>query len=540
MNGEKKYQELWSALPNTDHLCSKTSPPFCQNSFIQHNTTHKDVSSSTKIMSCLHEESSDESNLCPICRDSLAGELDIGVCLPCGHVLHTECFDGWKTHSTRGGSNSPKCPMCNVVGTNFCKIYFNLAADDSGAGDDDGIDELSYNDDNGSDEEDGIDGAETVNGRDVIVIDVEDDAEDGKPTDPVLKKLRLYKRATLRHQKDVEKAQSRVNEQTIQLLKLSKDKRTLETQNAEKSAKRQKLQIQVDKEQENFDTLETEVKRLKSRSRDMDQQLHAISVKHKDKMKYLGRQLAQAEERTKHAYDQSAPEIRDLKDYKIPKLIKENAELRNLMTKREHRSQSTPSTAVARDNPPRPAPAFARGSSKRSKREMIQSLGAIANSKPVMTVPFIGTNSATSEMGKVSHQSSSFVPPRAPKKARVVPIMEQSSSFVPPGAPQKAQTMKQPSSFVPPQPRAPKKARVVPIMNPYVTPKPQAAPLPTSHMQSTERGIDNILDVSERAATRGPGTQNSLPINRSAFRNSFSAKPQLFIGRGRSGRNLRK
>ena len=100
--------------------------------------------------------------------------------------------------------------------------------------------------------------------------------------------------------------------------------------------------------------------------------------------------------------------------------------------------------------------------------------------------------------------------------------------------------MKQPSYFVPPQPRAPKKARVVPIMNPYVTPKPQAAPLPTSHMQSTERGIDNVLDVSERAATRGPGTQNSLPINRSAFRNSFSAKPQLFIGRGRSGRNLRK
>ena len=62
-------------------------------------------------------------NACPICQDSLHGELSVGCTVPCGHLFHRHCFETWQIHSRSGR----KCPCCNIKMTGFIdKIHISL------------------------------------------------------------------------------------------------------------------------------------------------------------------------------------------------------------------------------------------------------------------------------------------------------------------------------------------------------------------------------------------------------------------------------
>ena len=64
-------------------------------------------------------------NDCPICQESLHGNLDVGCTVPCGHVFHQACYETWQTHTKH--KKQQKCPCCNVTLTTFIeKIHITL------------------------------------------------------------------------------------------------------------------------------------------------------------------------------------------------------------------------------------------------------------------------------------------------------------------------------------------------------------------------------------------------------------------------------
>lgn len=70
-----------------------------------------------------------EASTCVICLEALVSEKPIGVTAPCGHCLHTECWDGWV--ASRLGIRDSKCPMCNKAAQSFVRLYvdFGVVAD---------------------------------------------------------------------------------------------------------------------------------------------------------------------------------------------------------------------------------------------------------------------------------------------------------------------------------------------------------------------------------------------------------------------------
>lgn len=64
-------------------------------------------------------------NDCPICQESLHGNLDVGCTVPCGHAFHQACYETWQTHTKN--KKQQKCPCCNVTLTTFIeKIHITL------------------------------------------------------------------------------------------------------------------------------------------------------------------------------------------------------------------------------------------------------------------------------------------------------------------------------------------------------------------------------------------------------------------------------
>jgi regulator of replication initiation timing/uncharacterized C2H2 Zn-finger protein len=90
---------------------------------------------------------SSEASTCPICLEALVSEKPIGVTAPCGHCLHTVCWDGWV--ASRLGRQDSKCPMCNKQADSFVRIFVDFGAVNEEDDDDDSLssDEGSFDDD---------------------------------------------------------------------------------------------------------------------------------------------------------------------------------------------------------------------------------------------------------------------------------------------------------------------------------------------------------------------------------------------------------
>jgi len=66
---------------------------------------------------------------CCICLESLfAEDTVLGVCHPCGHPIHEQCWQLLEANKVgRGGSRRDmKCPTCNTIGASFTKIFINF------------------------------------------------------------------------------------------------------------------------------------------------------------------------------------------------------------------------------------------------------------------------------------------------------------------------------------------------------------------------------------------------------------------------------
>jgi hypothetical protein len=65
---------------------------------------------------------------CPICLGCMTAESGgtLGMANPCGHWLHTSCFENLKSHLPAGDSlpmSFPKCPMCQATIEHFTRSF---------------------------------------------------------------------------------------------------------------------------------------------------------------------------------------------------------------------------------------------------------------------------------------------------------------------------------------------------------------------------------------------------------------------------------
>jgi len=73
--------------------------------------------------------SSNGNNQCSICLESLADpHQQVGAVVPCGHCLHTACWDGWvasrmTAYNSYGNSGAVKCPNCNTASVTFVRLF---------------------------------------------------------------------------------------------------------------------------------------------------------------------------------------------------------------------------------------------------------------------------------------------------------------------------------------------------------------------------------------------------------------------------------
>lgn len=86
-------------------------------------------------------DSHDSNDSCIICFESLFSQ-SVGACVPCGHVFHQVCWDGWyasqqrnrnANDSRRGrgqGRGQCKCPMCNQPSSQFVRLFLDRIGSD--------------------------------------------------------------------------------------------------------------------------------------------------------------------------------------------------------------------------------------------------------------------------------------------------------------------------------------------------------------------------------------------------------------------------
>lgn len=171
-------------------------------------------------------DAGESDNTCPICLDPLTS-MAIGACVPCGHVIHEECFKPW---AERSRNRHPKCPLCNSATTSFCKIYLDLdaIAERSKGITNEELDELSLSSDvdqhvpsSSETSNNPLYRIEKQNGTNKEVIVLDDDSV--TPADPPRKKrsnkalIRKYKRlaTSLKRKREELRAQYQDHEDRV-------------------------------------------------------------------------------------------------------------------------------------------------------------------------------------------------------------------------------------------------------------------------------------------------------------------------------------
>ncbi|KAL3802668.1 hypothetical protein HJC23_011992 [Cyclotella cryptica] len=90
---------------------------------------------------------------CPICLSPLTSPW--GVCHPCGHAYHRECWDALlcASHETSRKKKKKKCALCNCATDTFVQVYVDLGRDDADRditnednGDNDGVNDDALDD----------------------------------------------------------------------------------------------------------------------------------------------------------------------------------------------------------------------------------------------------------------------------------------------------------------------------------------------------------------------------------------------------------
>ena len=62
------------------------------------------------------------SNTCAICMETLWAGGTIGANVPCGHLFHVDCGEGWR-QSLQLQHRRLCCPLCKVPSTTFCRLF---------------------------------------------------------------------------------------------------------------------------------------------------------------------------------------------------------------------------------------------------------------------------------------------------------------------------------------------------------------------------------------------------------------------------------
>jgi hypothetical protein len=319
----------------------------------------------------------DGNNDCVICLEPLSSGV-IGAATPCGHCFHEACFEGWRASKLPAqqaraplpwyellGLPDLKCPLCAKETRDFCRLYLDLGALGS-AGGDDSDEDSSLGSCEGQENEFGGGG----NGSAAASGEEDDGIEIKKPL-PSMAEAFLGDEAK-KYRAKAKRLKSRIVMLESQRAQQSEELRDVQ----ERYAKNRKELVSARKDLEEFDTQigsyerEREVTclelvQLRREKQELSSKLEKASAA-KDRAE---RHLADA--RKEHARELQKVQHSTMTEVQKmlsdqPRLIKENRELKQLLSQYRQILRDTQSQPAPAKRADPVAPEFSKPSSRAS------------------------------------------------------------------------------------------------------------------------------------------------------------------------------